>query len=281
MSDHPMSEMLVDGAWLEAHLNDPNLRIVDCGSRDAFLRAHIPGAVVPADANFKDTNPERSRFVMPPDQFVHAMAALGIGDETEVVAYDAAQVTAGASVDTCQRQNRMYRVANACNGWALADRCAARSPTWPTACAPWPVGRGGVVIHASLNNSRRQVIPTADRTKATVQVKVTILDKDKDLKPEMSAKVTFLEMAKAAQAGSTAPAPAVVSVAKAAVVNRDGRPVVFEVREGKARSRPDVVGPERSGQVVVREGLSGGETLVSNPPETLKDGDAVRVKGCA
>ena len=39
----------------------------------------------------------------------------------------------------------------------------------------------------------RQVIPTADRTKATVQVKVTILDKDADLKPEMSAKVTFLE----------------------------------------------------------------------------------------
>ena len=35
----------------------------------------------------------------------------------------------------------------------------------------------------------RQVIPTADRTKATVQVKVTILDKDQDLKPEMSAKV--------------------------------------------------------------------------------------------
>ena len=39
----------------------------------------------------------------------------------------------------------------------------------------------------------RQVIPTADRTKATVQVKVTILDKDKDLKPEMSACVTFIE----------------------------------------------------------------------------------------
>jgi HlyD family secretion protein len=125
----------------------------------------------------------------------------------------------------------------------------------------------------------RQVIPTADRTKATVQVKVTILDKDKDLKPEMSAKVTFLEMAKAAEAGSSAPPPAVVSVSKAAVVNRDGRSVVFEIREGKARSRAVVVGPERSGQVVVREGLSGGETLVSNPPETLKDGDAVRVKG--
>jgi len=52
----------------------------------------------------------------------------------------------------------------------------------------------------------RQVIPTADRTKATVQVKVTILDKDKDLKPEMSAKVTFLEIAKAAEAKGAAPA---------------------------------------------------------------------------
>lgn len=125
----------------------------------------------------------------------------------------------------------------------------------------------------------RQVIPTADRTKATVQVKVTILDKDKDLKPEMSAKVTFLELAKAADATSALPAAPVLSIPKTAVANRDGRPVVFEIREGKARSRAVVVGPERGGQVIVREGLSGGETLVSTPPETLKDGDAVRVKG--
>ncbi len=48
----------------------------------------------------------------------------------------------------------------------------------------------------------RQIIPTADRTKATVQVKVTILDKDKDLKPEMSAKVTFLEPEKKKDEGA-------------------------------------------------------------------------------
>jgi HlyD family secretion protein len=125
----------------------------------------------------------------------------------------------------------------------------------------------------------RQVIPTADRTKATVQVKVTILDKDKDLKPEMSAKVTFLEIAKPAEARGTAPAAPLVSIPKAAVTNRDGRPVVFVIREGKARSLAVVVGPERGGQLIVKEGLSGGEILVSNPPETLKDGDAVRVKG--
>lgn len=124
----------------------------------------------------------------------------------------------------------------------------------------------------------RQVIPTADRTKATVQVKVTILEKDKDLKPEMSAKVTFLERAAPASAQAE-PGTAVIMVPKAAVVTRDGRMVVFEVVGGKARVRGIAAGAERQGQVVVKEGLSGGETLVSQPPAELKDGDAVRIKG--
>jgi RND family efflux transporter MFP subunit len=123
----------------------------------------------------------------------------------------------------------------------------------------------------------RQIIPTADRTKATVQVKVTILDKDKDLKPEMSAKVTFLEVADPKQAA--APEAPTFLVPKAVVASRDGRSIVFVVRDGRARSLAVVVGSERSGQVVVKEGLAGGETLVSNPPETLKDGDPVKVKG--
>ena len=63
----------------------------------------------------------------------------------------------------------------------------------------------------------RQVIPTADRTKATVMVKVTILDKDKDLKPEMSAKVTFLEPEKEKKPEAAAAQP-VVLVPRAAVV---------------------------------------------------------------
>ncbi|HET7293243.1 MAG TPA: efflux RND transporter periplasmic adaptor subunit [Vicinamibacteria bacterium] len=123
----------------------------------------------------------------------------------------------------------------------------------------------------------RQVIPTADRTKATVQVKVTILDKDKNLKPEMSAKVTFLE--KEAPRDEGAPPPRVVTAPADAVASRDGRSVVFEVVEGRARRRAVSVGGERQGRVVIREGLAGGELLVARPPEGLKDGDAVRVKG--
>jgi HlyD family secretion protein len=123
----------------------------------------------------------------------------------------------------------------------------------------------------------RQVIPTADRTKATVQVKVTILDKDPKLKPEMSAKVTFLEHEKKVVAGAP-PLPPSVTVPSEAVVTRNGKQVVFELREKLVKERPIVTGSERQGQYTVKEGLSGGEILVSRPPESLKDGDEVKVK---
>ena len=124
----------------------------------------------------------------------------------------------------------------------------------------------------------RQVIPTADRTKATVMVKVTILDKDKDLKPEMSAKVTFLEPEKQ-PTEPAATAPAVVLVPREAVASRGGQMVVFLVREGKAVARPVVLGTERKGQMIVKNGLSGGEVVVARPQDDLKDGAAIRVKG--
>jgi RND family efflux transporter MFP subunit len=123
----------------------------------------------------------------------------------------------------------------------------------------------------------RQVIPTADRTKATVMVKVTILDKDEDLKPEMSAKVTFLEPEPETIEEPEEAAP-VVLVPREAVVSRDGRSVVFLVREGVVRERPVVLGTPRQGQVIVKDGLAGGETLVARPPDGLADGDAVRIK---
>jgi RND family efflux transporter MFP subunit len=122
----------------------------------------------------------------------------------------------------------------------------------------------------------RQVIPTADRTKATVQVKVTILDKDKDLKPEMSSKVTFLEPAKPqAQAAPTRPR---LTVPKEAVAERGGKQVVLEVQKGKIHVREVTTAGERNGQVVVAQGLAGGETLVVRPSESLQEGEAVRLK---
>ncbi len=123
----------------------------------------------------------------------------------------------------------------------------------------------------------RQVIPTADRTKATVTVKVSILDKDKYLRPEMSCNVTFLEPQKKTQSAGASP-QSVLTVPKEAVVTREGKSVVFEIEDQKVRALPVVTGADLHGQIIVKQGLAGSETLVNNPPQTLKAGDSVRVK---
>jgi multidrug efflux pump subunit AcrA (membrane-fusion protein) len=120
----------------------------------------------------------------------------------------------------------------------------------------------------------RQIIPTADRTKATVQVKVTILERDAQLRPEMSAKVQF-EEPKAAE--SDAPRGPVITVPTDAIARRDGKTVVFEVVDGRARLRGILAAGDRQGRTVVKSGLLGTETLVARPPDALQDGDAVRV----
>jgi len=128
----------------------------------------------------------------------------------------------------------------------------------------------------------RQIIPTADRTKATVQVKVTILDRDKDLKPEMSARVQFTEKVSppAGTDGEAAPAPvqSVVTAPETAIVTRDGKSVAFEIVEGRAKRREVEVASRTGGTARIKAGLYGGETLIDAPPADLKDGDAVRPK---
>jgi HlyD family secretion protein len=124
----------------------------------------------------------------------------------------------------------------------------------------------------------RQVIPTADRTKATVLTKVTLIEKDKDLKPEMSAKVTFLEPRKAESTTTAVPSKPQILVPQAAVVTRDGATKVFEIVGGRASIRPVTTGVTRNDMVVVTDGLAGSEQLVSKPPDTLKDGDKVTIK---
>lgn len=123
----------------------------------------------------------------------------------------------------------------------------------------------------------RQVIPTADRTKATVLVKVSFLDRDENLKPEMSARVTFLERA-ATMAASAEPVSTVMAP-QSAIVQRDGKATVFEVRpEGVVRARVVETGLAQGGQTVIKQGLAGTETLVRQPDASLKDGDRVRIR---
>ena len=126
----------------------------------------------------------------------------------------------------------------------------------------------------SFSGRVRQVVPTADRQKATVLVKVSILDRDPRILPEMGAKVVFEARDAQAQA-----APRRVFVPQAALVSADGGSSVWIIEDGAARRRTVDVGPVRGDRIEVRQGLSGGETLVLDPPAELKDGSKVKLVG--
>lgn len=122
------------------------------------------------------------------------------------------------------------------------------------------------------------IVPTADRSKATVKVRIAFLQRDARIVPDMGVRVSFLEEAPAASADA-APIVSGVSIADEAVVERDGRTVVFVVGDGTARLRTVQVEAARSGKRRVTRGLAAGEQVVLSPPENLRDGNKVRSEG--
>src|ERR1700687_5596806 len=119
-----------------------------------------------------------------------------------------------------------------------------------------------------------QISPEANRQKATVQVKVQVLNPDEYLRPEMNATVRFIanEPAK----GSSQPPG--VFVPSAAVRDRDGKKVVLIAYSGKAVARQIRVLSQRSEGYLV-DGLVGGESVITTAPQDLKDGDKIKIKG--
>jgi thiosulfate/3-mercaptopyruvate sulfurtransferase len=79
-------ELLAETSWLAEHLQEPQLRVVDMRSEDAYRKGHIPGAVHLDWKALKD--PDNDVFVIPPEQFATLMGRLGVGNDTAVVGYD-------------------------------------------------------------------------------------------------------------------------------------------------------------------------------------------------
>lgn len=119
-----------------------------------------------------------------------------------------------------------------------------------------------------------EISPEADRQKATVQIKVQIINPDSYLRPDMNATVKFL----ANEKKNDTSRPAGVFVPTTAVRDRDGKKVVFLAYNGKALMREVQVLSQRSGGLLV-SGLNGGEDIITQGPPTLKDGDKIKIKG--
>lgn len=116
------------------------------------------------------------------------------------------------------------------------------------------------------------IVPTADRTKASVMVKVRFLEPDPRMLPEMSAKVAFLS--RQASADDQKPRRAVLA---AAVIGNGKDAAVLVIKDGRARRQPVSVG-QKLGDLVVVEGVANGVQLVLRPLDKVKDGTRVVVK---
>ena len=122
------------------------------------------------------------------------------------------------------------------------------------------------------------IVPSADRGKATVKVRVGFEQKDARMVPDMGVRVSFLAAKPAAGAdGAPPPAPKGVLVPPQALVQRDGGTVVFVVADGRVQQRSvKPAAGDIGGQKLLPDAVKAGERIVVSPPESLKDGAAVR-----
>jgi len=120
------------------------------------------------------------------------------------------------------------------------------------------------------------IIPTADRSKATVKVRVAMDNKDSRVVPDMGVRVSFLEEAPK-QGAEQAPPPKGVLVPANSIVQRDGKSAVFAVDGDKARLRAVTPG-QNMGDLRLVEGIAAGTRVVRDPPAEMTDGSRVAIK---
>jgi multidrug efflux pump subunit AcrA (membrane-fusion protein) len=117
------------------------------------------------------------------------------------------------------------------------------------------------------------IIPTADRSKATVKVRIALKSRDARIVPDMGVRVAFLDQRPAAPERR---APAVLVPADAVRPEGDGG-VVFVVTDGRVAARTVALGDTVGADREILRGISAGERIVVAPPPSLADGDRVRL----
>ena len=116
-----------------------------------------------------------------------------------------------------------------------------------------------------------RMVPTVDRSKATVMTKIRFVDVDPRVLPEMSAKAVFLT-----QPVTDAQREPRTAVHPAAVAQRDGKDVAFVIDQGVARRREVRTGQKIGDLIEIAGGLAPGDKVVLNPADKLVDGAKVK-----
>ena len=119
------------------------------------------------------------------------------------------------------------------------------------------------------------IVPTADRTKATVRVRIGFDKLEPQILPDMGIKVRFLDDAPEVAKGGEGPR---VRVPTAAVQRTGGEAYVWVVNDGTVERRAITTGAENDGQTEVLAGVHAGEELVAPLVEGLEDGGKVKLK---
>jgi HlyD family secretion protein len=141
-----------------------------------------------------------------------------------------------------------------------------------------PDQEGEIILDAypghSYSGFVAKIVPTADRTKATVLVKVGFKNYDSRVLPEMSAKVIFLPKG-SAKTSSEEQQPVLV-VPVTAVANRDGKQVVFTVKNNAAVQIQVTTGRQLDSYIEIKSGLKSGDQVIDNITDNIKDGIKVK-----
>lgn len=127
--------------------------------------------------------------------------------------------------------------------------------------------------HRRFRGEVHMIVPTADRSKATILTKVTFLDKDPGILPEMSAKVAFL-----ARPLKSDEEKSRLVVSPKALLPRRGQWLAYAVQDNRVKAVSVEIGPQWGELVEVKGGLQEGDKVVMAPDNTLKEGDKVRIK---
>ena len=208
-----------------------NLKVADVALDQKFIRAPFDGVVLTKSANVGDT-------ITPFSQAADTKGAV-----VTIADMDTLEVEADVAESSLGKVK-------------VGQPCEIQLDAVPDHRFPGVVNR---------------IVPTVDRAKATVLVKIKFLERDSRVLPDMSAKVAFLE--REVSAGDRKP---VTVVPKQAVVERAGEKAVFVVKDGRA-VLTRVEGGRAIGDLVQVAGVAAGDRVIVKPLDRLADGDRVKV----